>query len=82
MLKQCAGCGKVFDDESGNPDVSPRPYGCCKECNEHTFRSNAEKEVLPPPPPDSGLVPPEVPQAPVETVGGGQEDEATANKDR
>ncbi len=66
MQKQCAGCGKVF--EVDGPDVTPRPYGCCEECNASTFRTNADKEVLPPPPAGSGLVPPEVPQAPEETI--------------
>ena len=39
MLRQCAGCGTVFDDKSGKPDQVPRPYGCCDECNKTTFRS-------------------------------------------
>lgn len=66
MLKQCAGCGKVFDDESGKSDVQPRPYGCCEECNAASFRTHADKEVLPPPPPNSGLIAPEVAVAPEE----------------
>jgi len=40
MLKQCAGCGTVFDDKSGKADQSPRPYGCCDTCNATYFRSN------------------------------------------
>jgi len=44
MQKQCAGCGTVFDDASGKPDQSPRPYGCCEECNKHTFRSKVKPE--------------------------------------
>ena len=46
MQKQCAGCGKVFDDGSGKEDVTPLPYGCCETCNGHTFRSHAKPETI------------------------------------
>lgn len=49
MEIQCAGCGTVFEDgkePKGPNERGPRPYGCCSECNKHTFRSN-EKPAEP-----------------------------------
>lgn len=39
MEKQCAGCGKVFEDgKEPLGFVSPRPYGCCDDCNKTAFQ--------------------------------------------
>lgn len=35
---QCAGCGTIISDD-GEPGGT---YGCCAECNKHTFRSNEQ----------------------------------------
>lgn len=48
MEKQCAGCGTVFEDgKEPTGAVSPRPYGCCAECNKHTFRSKEQPAPAP-----------------------------------
>jgi len=46
MQRQCAGCGTVYED-GVNPKgpVSPRPYGCCDECNKTSFRTHEQNEV-------------------------------------
>jgi predicted nucleic acid-binding Zn-ribbon protein len=44
MERQCAGCGKVFEDgKEPLGFASPRPYGCCDDCNKTTFRSEEGK---------------------------------------
>lgn len=39
MERQCAGCGKVFEDGKEPAGLaSPRPYGCCDDCNKASFK--------------------------------------------
>jgi|GEM_PF-5884143 predicted nucleic acid-binding Zn-ribbon protein len=50
MTKQCAGCGKIFDDGSGitNPPGTGTIHGCCDECNASSFRTHPQNEVKAP----------------------------------
>lgn len=48
MEKQCAGCGAVFEDgQEPLGAVTPRPHGCCPDCNAAHFRTHEQNEVKP-----------------------------------
>lgn len=44
MTVQCAGCAKIISDDGSG---SGNTYGCCAECNKHTFRSKEQEAPVP-----------------------------------